>query len=234
VIAAVTSAVDNGCVTTSRDWDEAANRSGIQAVADGEPTRWFEEIWSAGVRDEIDMPWDRRAPNPLIVDRVGALAGRRAVVIGAGLGADAEFLAGRGYETVAFDIAESAVSAARQRYPRSSVDYRTANLLHLPAELVGVFDLVVEVYTVQALPQSVRPQAVAGVRRLLAPGGVIIAVQMVRETGELVTPHPPWLLDRAEMESFAADDVAMVDLSTAPPTKPGGRGYWVAELRRRG
>ena len=104
----------------SRDWDEAANQSGIQAVADGEPTRWFEEIWSAGVRDEIDMPWDRRAPNPLIVDRVGALAGRRAVVIGAGLGAAAEFLAGRGYETVAFllTLPNRRCRPARQRYGR--------------------------------------------------------------------------------------------------------------------
>ncbi len=178
------------------------------------------------------MPWDRTSPNPIVVDRVGPGAGRRAVVIGAGLGADAEFVASQGYDTVAFDIAQSAVYAARQRYPRSAVDYRVANLLELPPELVGAFDLVVEVYTVQALPQSLRAEAVAGVRRLAAPGGTVIVVQMFREDAEPVTAHPPWLLNRAEMESFAGEDVEMVALSTTPPVGPGRR-HWLAELRRK-
>ncbi len=216
----------------SRDWDEAANRRGVRAVADGEPTRWFEEIWSAGVRGELDMPWDRRDPNPLVATRVGPGAGRRAVVVGAGLGADAEFLAAQGYRTAAFDIAESAVLAARQRYPRSRVEYRVANLLDLPPDLVSAFDLVVEVYTVQALPQSVRSAAVAGIRRLLAPGGTAVVVQMVREASEQVSLHPPWLLDRQEMESFAGDDVELIALSTDAPQTAGRRAYWVAELRR--
>jgi SAM-dependent methyltransferase len=220
-------------MTDDRDWDAAASRRGIQAVADGDPTRWFEEIWSAGVRDELDMPWDRTSPNPIVVARVGPGAGRRAVVIGAGLGADAEFVASQGYDTVAFDIAESAVYAARRRYPRSTVDYRVANLLELPPGLVGVFDLVVEVYTVQALPQSLRAEAVAGVRRLAAPGGRVIVVQMFREDTEPVTAHPPWLLNRAEMESFAGEDVEMVELSITPPSAPGRR-HWMAELRRKG
>ena len=222
----------NRRMTEDRDWDAAASRRGIQAVADGDPTRWFEEIWSAGVRDEIDMPWDRTSPNPIVAAQVGLGAGRRAVVIGAGLGADAEFVASQGYDTVAFDIAESAVYAARQRYPGSAVDYRVANLLELPPGLVGVFDLVVEVYTVQALPQSLRAEAVAGVRRLAAPGGRVLVVQMFREDTEPVTTHPPWLLDRKEMESFAGQDVEMVALSTMLPTGLGRR-HWLAELRRK-
>jgi hypothetical protein len=219
-------------MTEDRDWDAAASRRGIQAVADGDPTRWFEEIWSAGVRDEIDMPWNRTSPNSLVVANVGSGAGRRAVVVGAGLGADAEFVASQGYETVAFDIAESAVRAARQRYPHSLVDYRVANLLALPPSLIGVFDLVVEVYTVQALPQSLRSEAMAGVRRLAAPAGRVLVVQMFREDAEPVTAHPPWLLDRAEMESFAGDDVELVALSTTPAAARGGR-VWLAELRRK-
>ena len=111
----------------SRDWVEFADRRGARAVEDGEPTRWFEEIWSAGARDEIEVPWDRDsayAPVLDFVDATGAGEGRRAVVVGAGLGADAELLAACGYSTVAFDIAPSAVELARRRHPDSAVSYR--------------------------------------------------------------------------------------------------------------
>ena len=99
--------------------------------------------------------------------------GRRAVVVGAGYGADAEHLAALGYETTAFDISPAAVAAARERYPDSAVDYRVADLLDLPDDLVGAFDLVVEIYTIQALHGSLRERrgrpAYAGWSRRAAP-----------------------------------------------------------------
>ena len=223
---------------TTRDWDALANRLGSEAVADGAPTRWFEELWSAAARDEVDLPWDRRSPLPPVAEHVTALgdgAGRRAAVVGAGLGADAELLAARGWRTTAFDISPSAVAAVRDRYPESEVDYRVADLLALPADLVGAFRLVVEVFTVQALPPTVREAASAGVRSLLAPGGEVLAVQLVREDGQDGSPGPPWLLDRAEMESLAGDDVRLVSLARRPhPARPGGLPLWVAVLRRDG
>ena len=218
-----------------RDWGAFADRRAARAVDEGEPTRWFEEIWSAGARDEIEVPWDREAayaPVRDFVDAAGAGEGRRAVVVGAGVGADAELLAARGYSTVAFDIAPSAVELARRRHPGSAVSYRVADLLDLPADLVHAFDLVIEVFTVQALPRSLRPDAVAGIRRLLAPHGQALVVQFVRPDGA-ADVGPPWLLDRAEMESFAADDVHLARLDTRPhPTRSGGLPLWVGVLRR--
>jgi SAM-dependent methyltransferase len=219
-----------------RDWDALASRLGVEAVAAGDPTRWYEEIWSAGARGEVDMPWDRDAPHDVLAAHVAGRtgAGLRAVVVGAGFGADAELLAGLGYDVVAFDIAASAVAAARERHPGSSVDYRVADLLDLPAELVGAFDLVAEVYTVQALHPSLRAAAVSGVRRLVAPGGELLVVQMVREDGEPVGEEPPWLLDRAEMEALAGDGVEAASLDRAPnPTRPEGRDRWRMVLTRR-
>ncbi len=219
----------------SRDWVEFADRRGARAVDDGEPTRWFEEIWSAGARDEIEVPWDRDsayAPVLDFVDATGAGEGRRAVVVGAGLGADAELLAARGYSTVAFDIAPSAVELARRRHPDSAVSYRIADLLDLPDDLIGAFDLAIEVFTVQALPRALRPDAVAGIRRLLAPGGEALVIQFVRPDGA-ADEGPPWLLDRSEMESFAGDDVHLIRLGTRPnPSRPEGQPLWVGVLRR--
>ena len=129
------------------------------------------------------MPWDRSAAADVVVEEVAALgepAGRRAVVVGAGLGADAEQLARTGWRTNAFDVSAAAVRVTRARYPGSAVEYRVADLLDLPDEMVGAYDLVVEVFSVQALPPSLRAEAVRGVRRLLAPGGAAVAVQFVR------------------------------------------------------
>ena len=113
----------------------------------------------------------------------GSGAGRSAVVVGCGLGADAEFVAAHGFATTAFDISATAVRTAQQRYPTSPVDYRTADLFALPGT-GEAFDLVVEIINVQALPVSLRAEAVAAVAGLVAPGGTVLVVENVR-TGPL-------------------------------------------------
>jgi SAM-dependent methyltransferase len=223
-------------MTPSRDWDDLADVLGVAAVADGEPTRWYDELWSAAARGEVGMPWDRTDPHDLLADFVEGRdgTGLRAVVVGAGYGADAEHLASLGYATTAFDISPAAVAATRERYPDSRVDYRVADLLDLPEELVGAFDLVVEIYTIQALHGSLRDAAVGGVRRLVAPGGTLLAVQIVRDDDEEVAAEPPWLLDRAEMAGLAGDGLVAESLDRLPnPDRPEARDRWRAVLTRR-
>ena len=61
------------------------------------------------------------------------------------------------------------------------MDYIQADLLHLPDEWVRAFDLVVEIFTVQALPLSLRHQAAANVAQLVAPGGTLLVVEAVHD-----------------------------------------------------
>ncbi|HRD60547.1 MAG TPA: class I SAM-dependent methyltransferase [Nocardioides sp.] len=206
-------------MTHERGWNELADELGIAAVADGEPTRWYDELWSAARQGDVALPWDHTDPHPVLRDWLGEWSaehgdgsGRRAVVVGCGLGADSEHLAARGWRTVAFDISPAAVTAVRDRYPDSAVDYREGDLLDLATDLVGAFDLVVEIYTLQALHPSLRDRASSGVRRLLAPGGTALVVQVVRRDDEPVTEEPPWTLSRAEMEAVAGDGVRVESL----------------------
>lgn len=219
----------------SRDWDDLADALGTKAVADGEPTRWYDELWSAAERGEVSLPWDHTDPHPVLADWVasrGEGAGRRAVVVGCGLGADSEHLARHGWRTTAFDISPAAVAAVRDRYPDSGVDYREGDLLDLADDLVGAFDLVVEIYTLQALHPSLREPAVDGVRRLLAPGGTALVVQMVRRDDQPRTDQPPWTLTRAEMEAVAG---AGVELDALDEVLLAGRvdPLWRMVLTRR-
>src|SRR3954454_2185162 len=102
-------------MSNDRDGGQLADELGVAAVADGEPTRWYDELWSAATRGEVSMPWDRTDPHDLLADFLAGRdairdgAGLRAVVVGAGYGADAEHLASLGYDTTAFDISPSAV-----------------------------------------------------------------------------------------------------------------------------
>jgi hypothetical protein len=77
-----------------------------------------------------------------------------------------------------------------------------ANLLELPSELVGAFDLVFEAYTVQALPQSVREAAIGGVASLVAPGGRLLVVCSGRDP-EDDPGRLPWPLTRDDLARFA-------------------------------
>lgn len=208
-----------------RPWNELADELGIAAVADGEPTRWYDELWSAGARGDVPLPWDRTTPHPFLpafAEALGPGAGRRAVVVGCGLGGDSEYLAAQGWATTAFDISVAAVAAVRDRYPDSPVDYRVGNLLD-PGDL-GTFDLVVEIYTVQALHPSLRDQAGSGVRALLAPGGRALVVQAPRGDDEAYTPEPPWTLTRAEMEAVAGD-LEVESLEQVPAQDGSGRRW---------
>jgi SAM-dependent methyltransferase len=98
------------------------------------------------------------------------------VVVGCGLGGDAEFLARLGFAVVGFDFSAPAIEAARALNPTSTVDYEVADLLALPEGWLAGFDLVVESLTVQSLPRSIRPRVVAAVRSLAAPGGTVLVI----------------------------------------------------------
>jgi hypothetical protein len=197
------------------DWGRRADELSREAYAEGDPTTWFDRLYAEGESGEISMPWSRGEPHPLLrawAESTGVSgAGRSAVVVGSGLGADAEFVASLGFDTTGFDIAETAVRLARQRHPETIVDYRVADLLALPGDLVGAFDLVVEVFTIQAMPDPPRTDAIAGVRSLVAPGGGLLTVEF-RNVGSPLDEGPPFPLTRETMESLAGDGVEVVRL----------------------
>ncbi len=108
---------------------ERARELARRALARGDATGWFEELY-AEARSEADISWADLVPNPSLVEWLDAhpVSGR-ALKVGAGLGDDAEELARRGLTVTAFDIAPTAVAWARRRFPDSRVDYVVADVL---------------------------------------------------------------------------------------------------------
>src|SRR4051812_43971640 len=135
--------------------------------ARNDPIGWFEELYSTAKNDVTQIPWADQKPNSNLTawldrERIKG-AGRSAIVVGCGLGDDAEELVRRGFAVTAFDISQSAVDWCKRRFPVSTVRFQQADLLNLPSNFREHFDFVFEAYTIQALPRSVRPQAIAAV-----------------------------------------------------------------------
>ena len=202
-------------------------------MPDADPTAFFEPLYVAAARGEREVPWDRGGPHPLVGEWARDLRGegRRALVVGSGLGPDAELLAQRGFEVVAFDVSATAIATTRDRFPGSPVDYCVADLLHPPDKWRHAFDLVVESLTVQSMPIEFHAQATANVSRMVAPGGTLLVVATARDEAAGVPDGPPWPLTRAEVDAFAANGLQTVRIEEV--RRPGVPPRWRAEFCRR-
>lgn len=194
---------------------------------------WYERLYAGAHDGSSVVPWDHGEPTPYLVTwlRERHPDGRphvgRAVVVGCAYGDDAELVASYGFDVTGFDVAPTAVESARERHPASAVDYRQADLLAVPPELVGAFDLVVECTTLQALPRQLHLAAAAGVASLCAPGGEILVV--ARCPADDDPTGPPWLLPESEVRRVAACDVRLTRLRRIPMR---GGDRWVGEFAR--
>jgi SAM-dependent methyltransferase len=188
----------------------------------------FEEIYARAGNDLASVPWARLAPHPLLVMWLDSphppgvrparhAAGHEALVVGCGLGDDAEELARRGYAVTAFDVSPTAIARCRERFPRSPVCYRVADVLNPPGEWRGRFGLVVEINTIQSLPRAGRPAAIAAIAGAVAPAGLLFVRCQAGGEGEPDGPERPWPVRRSELEGFIAAGLTQVDLIDHAP-----------------
>jgi SAM-dependent methyltransferase len=223
---------------TPRDWEEEEERLLRRAMATGDVTGWFDDLYAAGASGRIQLPWSRTEPHPLLVawatERRIDGGGLTSIVVGCALGADAEYLANLGFSTTGFDVALTAIDLARRRHPDTRVNYLTADILDPPSEWRHAFDLVVEIITVQALPPSHHPRAIANIGRLVAAGGTLLVISAIdggRPRERLSEPDP---LSRTGIASFAAD--GLVERTIEHRAVPGQaeQRRWLAEFTRPG
>ena len=168
---------------------------------------WFEALYKeAEARSNTsEIPWADGLPNPDLLafwrDRPQPAANKSALVVGSGLGDDAEQLASWGFRVTAFDISETAIRATGQRFPESKLDYVAADVLAPPPNWSGNFDFVFEANTLQALPRELRAVAITKIPDFVASGGQLLVIARGREPIE-PEGEAPWPLTRAEFSTF--------------------------------
>jgi SAM-dependent methyltransferase len=193
----------------------------------------FEEIYSRAGSNLGAIPWASLAANRSLVawlDRQPARRGATCLVIGCGLGDDAEELARRGYRVTAFDVSPTAIALCRKRFPGSAVDYVVEDLFAAPSVWSASFGLVVEIRTLQSLPPSRRREAARAIARTVEPGGQVFVRCAAREADEPLTSRP-WPLTRRELQAFTGGGLVETQICDEPAA-PGPARMFTAIYQR--
>lgn len=151
------------------------------------PAQALFDEWDARYQSFLDRLPARR-PNPAVVAEITGRAVGSALDIGCGMGADAIWLAGRGWDVTAIDVSRVALDLAAEAAEQvgASVTWVRSRLedLDLPA---GGFDLVTAHYP--ALLHSPTRDAERALLAAVAPGGLLLVVHHADIDVELARSH---------------------------------------------
>ena len=130
--------------------------------------------WNARYRERDGAMWSGQ-PNGRLVAEIADLTPGRALDVGCGEGADAIWLAGRGWTVTAIDVSDVAVGRAREAAERAgaTVEWVCGDALKTPFPARS-FDLVSLQYP--ALPKAAGEPAVQRLRDAVRQGGLVLAV----------------------------------------------------------
>lgn len=133
----------------------------------------IEQLWDEKY-SEADRVWSGE-PNGALVDEVADMVPGRVLDVGCGEGADAVWLALRGWEVTALDVSSVALARAERAAATAGATVRWLHAGLLDAELpVDGFDLVVALYP--ALLKTADHEAEGALLAAVAPGGTLVFV----------------------------------------------------------
>lgn len=214
-----------------------AARARLDAMDDagaGDPYRrgWFEKVYETAGDDPAQIPWADLKAHPLLAAWLAKAQApsrdARALDIACGLGDNAAAIAAKGWHVTGFDLSPRAVRWASSRFP--ALDFVAADLFAPPADWSGAFDLVHECYTLQALPDAPRAEAMRQIAQFVRPGGTLLVIARARD-GTGPAAGPPWPLTREEIMHLTAEGLRAETVEQLPdPTD--GKPHWRAAFRR--
>ena len=184
-----------------------ASTLAAQFISQNDPTGWFEPLYSQAEGNIDSVPWAKSRVNPYLASWLKKNkpqnVNKKALVVGCGLGDDAEALAQAGYQVTGFDISPTAIAWCQQRFPQTTVNYVVSNALKPEKSWQNQFDFILESYTLQALPESFRQQIMSSIANYLAPRGMLLIICRGRNIQEDAGTSPPWALTKEELSFFA-------------------------------
>lgn len=193
---------------------ENARRIAARYAENGDSTGWFDEIYREAAGNNEHLPWGDLEPNKFLqawAENTGLRGnGRRALVVGCGLGDDARFLHDLDFRVTAFDISPTAIDWARRLHADTDIAFEVADLLEPFRGWIGGFDFVLEVYTIQPLPLTMREKVIDSIASFVAEGGRLVVVTRGRENDE-ETVEIPWPLSRKDLSIFEEDGLRQID-----------------------
>lgn len=182
----------------------------------GDQLGWFDEVYRLAGGETDTIPWADLEPNRFFkswAEKNNLRGdGRKALVVGCGLGDDAKYLEDLGFDVTAFDISANAIEWARKLGKDTDIHFEVGDLFQPDRGWLGAFDFVLEIYTIQPLPMELRSKAIAAVASFVAPGGELVVVCRGRENGEEVS-QLPYPLSREDLRGFEAAGLQEIEFN---------------------
>ena len=184
---------------------ENARKLADKFIGENDPTGWFEALYREAGENHEHIPWADLEPNKFLVRFAEETklrgGGRKALVVGCGLGDDARFLHDLGFDVTAFDVSPTAIEWARRLHKDTEIRFFVADLFNPPEEWSAAFEFVLEVYTIQPLPLEMRSQVIDAIANFAKPNGTLLVVTRGREDDE-IPAELPWALSRNDLSRF--------------------------------
>ena len=183
----------------------------------GDAFGWFDAFYKEAAGDNEQIPWADLEPNKFFktwADDVGLKGnGRKALVVGCGLGDDAKYLDDLGFKVMAFDISPTAIEWAKRLHADKDIQFEVADLFEPHRSWLGAFDFVLEIYTIQPLPMDMRERVIDSIATFVASEGELVIV--TRGRGDDEEPvELPWPLSRRDLSRFETHGLQQMDFRT--------------------
>lgn len=194
-------------------------------VKENKPNDWFETLYSESNNSGDGVPWANMEPHPIFkkwIDDNSPLKNEKtALVIGCGLGDDAIELETKGFKVTAFDVSESAIELCKKRFPASKVEFITADLLEGVSKWYKKFNLVLEIFTIQALPPKYEDKLIKNISDFVSDKGQLIVITEVQSEKRTYENGPPWLLNHDYIKAFERFGLKHVSKTISNETEVG-------------
>jgi SAM-dependent methyltransferase len=185
----------------------------------GDALGWFEALYSEAAGDNAKIPWADLEPNRYFREWAESNGlkgnGRTALVVGCGLGDDANYLADLGFTVTAFDLSPTAIEWAKKLYPDKDITFEVADLFQPFRGWLGAFDFVLEIYTIQPLPLDWRPRVIDAISAFANRAGEIVVVTRGRED-DVEPDELPWPMSRKDLSRFEQNGFIHTDFVQMP------------------
>ena len=194
------------------------------------------ERWDAAYRGQRSAPWDSGQPNRRLIETVerGTIKPGRVAVLGCGSGTNAVYLATKGFEVTALDVAPTALTIAQAKAAKAKVKVRWLLADVLAPPTLEPFDFLFDSGCYHGVRRANAVGYVKTANTLAKPGALMLIY-----AGNANEPrhHGPPRVEETDLVGDFAETWDFVHLSelrpSGDPSREGASWFWSALLRRR-
>ncbi len=183
---------------------------------------FFESVYKSVGKDRLaDIPWATLSANVYLLEYLDTqekVEGKKALVIGCGLGDDALALEAQGYTVDAMDISPTAITLAKERHPTSKTNFYVGDIYAMPKASYEAYDFVYEGLTVQSLPRQDREKLIFIITELVAKNGTLLVYAHTQNDKDNYG-GPPWPLYAREFTLFEQNGLKKISEAKEAETK---------------